>query len=47
MSQAQRFSSRMPTVGGEIHVALVNRESGFRFISRREYSYDGHIVKRV
>ncbi len=47
MRGAQRFSSHMPTVGGAIHVALVDREMGFRFISRREYSHEDHRVPRV
>ncbi len=46
MEGAQRFSARMPTVGGAIHVALVDRKNGFRFISRREYSHEDHRVQR-
>lgn len=46
MEGAQRFSARMPTVGGAIHVALVDRQKGFRFISRREYSHEDHRVQR-
>lgn len=47
MRGAQRFSARMPTVGGAIHVALVDRETGFRFISRREYAHEDHRVPRA
>ena len=46
MCDAQRFSARMPTVGGAIHIGLVDREDGFRFISRREYSHEDHRVQR-
>ena len=47
MSQAQRFSSRMPTVGGEMSVALIDQESGFRWVSRREYAHEDHRIERT
>lgn len=47
MREAHRFSSKMPTVGGAIHIALVNREAGFQFISREEYRHEDHRVQRV
>lgn len=47
MRGAQRFSAHMPTVGGAIHVALISRDMGFRFISRREYSHEDHRVQRA
>lgn len=46
MREGQRFSSRMPTVGGSIHIALINRRRGFRFISREEYRHEDHRVPR-
>ena len=47
MREAHRFSSKMPTVGGAIHIALVSRDAGFRFISREEYRHEDHRVQRV
>ncbi len=47
MCDVQRFNSRMPTVGGHIHIALIDRDDGFRFISREEYSHEDHRVKRA
>jgi hypothetical protein len=46
MREAHRFSGRMPTVGGPIHVALVSRSTGFQFISREEYRHEDHRVAR-
>ncbi len=31
----QRFSGRMPTVGGEIDVALITNRHGFRWIAQK------------
>lgn len=46
MIQAQRFNSRMPTVGGDIHIALITKTGGFRFISREDYKHGQHAVTR-
>jgi hypothetical protein len=46
MIQAQRFNSRMPTVGGEIHIGLITKSTGFQFISKEEYRHGQHAVAR-
>lgn len=45
MIKSQQFSSRMPTVGGEVHIGLITKESGFRFVSREELSHAGHTIQ--
>ncbi len=45
MIKSQQFSSRLPMVGGNVHIALITREDGFRFISRREYIHEGYTTK--
>jgi hypothetical protein len=47
MREAHRFNSKMPTVGGPIHIGLITKESGFKFISREEYRHEDHRVQRV
>ncbi len=46
MIKSQQFSTGMPTVGGEVHIALVTVRDGFRFISREEYSHKGHFLPK-
>lgn len=41
MIKSQQFSSGMPTVGGEVHIALITKDK-FRFISKEEYHHSGH-----
>ena len=41
MREAQRFATAMPTVGGDIHIALVSK-SGYKSISKEEYTLDTH-----
>lgn len=41
MIRSQQFSSMMPTVGGSVHIGLITKEEGFRFISREEYEHEG------
>ncbi len=45
MIKSQQFSSRMPTVGGETHIALITKAHGFKFVSREELSHAGHAVE--
>ncbi len=45
MVKSQQFSSRMPTVGGEVHIGLITKEDGFRFVSREELSHAGHAIQ--
>lgn len=42
MAKSQQFSSRLPTVGGDIHIGLITKDKGFKFISREEYIHEGH-----
>lgn len=44
MIRSQQFSTRMPTVGGGVQVAVIKKESGFTFISRREWRHGDHTV---
>lgn len=34
MIKAQEFSSSMPTVGGEIHLAVITKKSGFQWVTK-------------
>lgn len=46
MIKSQQFSSGMPTVGGEVHIALITPKDGLRFISKEEYVHEGHFVPK-
>lgn len=46
MIKSQQFSYGMPTVGGEVHIALITKMEGFRFISKEEYYHEGHFVPK-
>lgn len=46
MINAQEFSDKIPTVGGQIHVAIITPAEGFRWISKEEYRFQGHSVPR-
>lgn len=46
MIKSQQFSEGMPTVGGEVHIALITKTNGFRFISKEEYCHEGHYVTK-
>ena len=43
MIRAQLVSSQLPTVGGEINVAVI-RKDGFRFVSRQEWRHRDHSI---
>ena len=45
MIKSQQFSSRLPTVGGNVHIGLITKEEGFKFISREEYIHEGYSTK--
>lgn len=45
MIKSQQFSSRLPTVGGNVHIALITKETGFKFISREELIHEGYSTK--
>ncbi len=46
MCKAQQFSSALPTVGGEINLAIVTKSDGFRFVSKREYQVGDYSIPR-
>lgn len=46
MIKSQQFSQGMPTVGGEVHIALITKMEGFRFISKEEYYHEGHFIPK-
>ena len=46
MINAQDFSDRIPTVGGQIHVAIITPSRGFKWISKEEYKFQNHSVPR-
>ena len=43
MIRAQAVSSRLPTVGGDIHISVI-RKDGFRFVSREEWRHRDHSI---
>ena len=44
MIRAQAVSSQLPTVGGDINIAVI-RKDGFRFVSRQEWRHGDHRIK--
>lgn len=46
MVKAQQFSNRLPTVGGNIHLALMTKSNGFSWISHEAFTYKGREVLR-
>lgn len=42
MINAQQFSSRLPTVGGDVHIGLITKGKEFRFISKEVYVHEGY-----
>jgi hypothetical protein len=45
MVKSQQFSSRLPTVGGDIHVAVLTKDKGFRYISGEELHHGEHLLE--
>ena len=45
MIRAQAVSSQLPTVGGDINVAVIRKDDGFRFVSRQEWRHGDHSIK--
>ncbi len=45
MIKSQQFSERLPTVGGDVHVAVI-RKDGFHFVSREALRHRDHAVSR-
>lgn len=46
MINSQQFSNTTPTVGGEVHIAIITKEAGYKPISREEYFHEGHAVSK-
>ena len=46
MIRSQEFSNSMPTVGGDIHIAIINRQDGFRFVSEESYRFRDHTIPK-
>lgn len=46
MIRAQQFSGSIPTVGGDIHLAILTKASGFKWISKEQYLFRGHSVPK-
>ncbi len=44
MIRAQAVSSQLPTVGGDINIAVI-RKDGFRFVSRQEWRHGDHSIE--
>ena len=44
MIRAQAVSSQLPTVGGDISIAVI-RKDGFRFVSRQEWTHRDHSIE--
>ena len=42
MIKSHQFTSKLPTVGGEIHLGLVTKDKGFTFMSKEEYIHEGY-----
>jgi hypothetical protein len=46
MIKSQYFGDSVPTVGGDIHIAIITKRGGFQSISREEYNYKGYAVAK-
>lgn len=46
MIKSQQFSEGMPSVGGQVHIALITKTEGFRFASREEYSHERYFTPK-
>lgn len=46
MIKSQQFSNKLPTVGGKIHLAIITKSEGFKWISKEEYKYNGYGIPK-
>lgn len=46
MKKAQKFSNKLPTVGGETHIAIITKSHGFKWISKEEYKYKDYGISK-
>jgi hypothetical protein len=44
MIKSQQFSSRLPVVGGEKHIAIITKTSGFRWVSEERLVHGTHSI---
>jgi hypothetical protein len=44
MINSHQFRSHLPMVGGNVHIGLITKDKGFKFISKEEYAHEGHEV---
>lgn len=44
MIKSQQFSSRLPVVGGEKHIAIITKTGGFRFVSEERLVHGEHSI---
>lgn len=44
MIKSQQFSSRLPVVGGEKHIAIITKTGGFRFVSEERLVHGTHSI---
>jgi hypothetical protein len=44
MIRSQQFSTQIPSVGGDVQIALVKKNSGFHYISKREWRHGEHTM---
>ena len=44
MVESQRFKSQMPSVGGPAQIAVIRKQGGFKYVSRREWRHGDHAV---
>lgn len=47
MIKSQQFSRGMPTVGGDVHIAMISEKEGFRSVSREEYCHEDHFIPKL
>ena len=45
MIRSQQFGTEIPTVGGNIHIAVIKKASGFTFVSERVWRHEEHEVE--
>lgn len=46
MINSQQFSDEMPTVGGQVHIAIITKKKGYKPISPEEYIHEGRTVPK-
>ncbi len=44
MIRSQKFGNDMPSVGGEVQIAVIKKGSGFNYISKREWRHGDNVV---